>query len=69
MRSTFLDQTGLAYLSSMSDSQDLYIKAHDVRSMSASLAFKGGISLEQILGSCYWKSHNTSATFYLEDVA
>ena len=36
--------------------------------MSASLAFKGGASFEQILGSCYWKSHNTFTTFYLKDV-
>ena len=59
----------LAYQSSNSDSQDLHIKAHDVRSMSASLAFKGGALLEQILGSCYWKSHNTFTTFYLKDIA
>ena len=45
------------------------MKAHDLRSMSASLAFKGGVSLEQVLGSCYWKSHNTFTTFYLKDVA
>ena len=73
MRSTissWIKQTVLlAYQSSNSDSQDLHVKAHDVRSMSASLAFKGGASLEQILGSCYWKSHNTFTTFYLKDVA
>ena len=73
MRSTissWIKQTVLlAYQSSSSDSQDLHVKAHDVRSMSASLAFKGGASLEQILGSCYWKSHNTFTTFYLKDVA
>ena len=73
MRSTissWIKQTVLlAYQSFNSDSQDLHIKAHDVRSMSASLAFKGGASLEQILGSCYWKSHNTFTIFYLKDVA
>ena len=73
MRSTissWIKQTVLlAYQSSKADSQDLHIKAHDIRSMSASLAFKGGASLEQILGSCYWKSHNTFTTFYLKDVA
>ena len=73
MRSTissWIKQTVLlAYQSSNSDSQDLHVKAHDVTSMSASLAFKGGASLKQILGSCYWKSHNTFTTFYLKDVA
>ena len=37
--------------------------------MSASLAFKGGASLEQILGSCYGKSHNIFTTYYFKDVA
>ena len=73
MRSTissWIKQTVLlAYQSSKADSKDLHIKAHDIRSMSASLAFKGGASLEHILGSCYWKSHNTFTTFYLKDVA
>ena len=50
-------------------SDNVHVKAHDLRSMSASLAFKGGVSLEQVLGSCYWKSHNTFTTFYLKDVA
>ena len=59
----------LAYQTSNSDSIDLHIKAHDVRSMSASLAFKVGVSLQQILGSCHWQSHNTFTTFYQKDVA
>ena len=50
MRSTissWIKQTVLlAYQSSNSDSQDLHVKAHNVRFMSASLAFKGGASLE-----------------------
>ena len=44
------------------------VKAHDVRALSASLAFKGGIPLEQILSACYWRSHNTFTNFYLKDV-
>ena len=36
--------------------------------MAASLAFKGGISLEQVLSSCYWRSHNTFTNFYLKDI-
>ena len=61
--SSWIKQTVLlAYQSSNFDTQDLQVKAHDVRSMSASLAFKGGVSLEQILG-CFWKSHNTFTSF------
>ena len=50
------------------DQQVAQIRAHDVRAMAASLAFKGGVSLEQILGSCYWRSHNTFTSFYLKDL-
>ena len=46
MRSTISSWIGqtvlLAYQSSIFDAQDLQVKAHDVRCMSASLAFKGG---------------------------
>ena len=45
------------------------VKAHDVRSIAASKAFQAGISLEQILSACHWKSHNTFTQFYLKDVA
>ena len=45
------------------------VKAHDVRAFAASKAFQGGISLEQILAACHWKSHNTFTQFYLKDVA
>ena len=45
------------------------IKAHDVRAFAASKAFQGGVSLEQILSACHWKSHNTFTQFYLKDVA
>ena len=38
--------------------QDLHFEAH-IRSMSACLVFKAGVSSEQILGSCYWKTHNS----------
>ena len=43
-------------------------KAHDVRALAASLAFKGGVSLSEILESCFWKSHSTFTNFYLKDV-
>ena len=47
----------------------LQVKAHDVRAFAASKAFQGGVSLEQILSACHWKSHNTFTQFYLKDVA
>ena len=42
------------------------VKAHDVRAFAASKAFQLGISLEQILSACHWKSHNTFTQFYFE---
>ena len=37
--------------------------AHDVRAFAASKAFQSGVSLEQILSACHWKSHNTFTQF------
>ena len=45
------------------------VKAHDVRAFAASKAFQSGVSMEQILSACQWKSHNTFTQFYLKDVA
>ena len=45
------------------------VKAHDVMAFAASQAFQSGVSLEQILSACHWKSHNTFTQFYLKDVA
>ena len=45
------------------------VKAHDVRAFAASKAFQSGISFDQILSACHWKSHNTFTQFYLKDVA
>ena len=44
------------------------VKAHDVRAFAASKAFQSGVSLEQILSACHWKSHNTFTQFCLKDV-
>ena len=44
------------------------VKAHDVGAIAASKAFQLGVSLEQILSACHWKSH-TFTQFYLKDVA
>ena len=56
----------------LSDQQTLalhQVKAHDVGAFAASKAFQSGVSLEQILSACHWKSHNTFTQFYLKDVA
>ena len=53
--------------SQQEDRQVTQVKAHDVRAMAASLAFKGGISLEEILDSCYWRCHGTFTDYYLKD--
>ena len=45
------------------------VKSHDVRAFGASKAFQGGISLEQTLAACHWKSHNTFSKFYLKNGA
>ena len=45
------------------------VKAHDVRAFAASKVFQLGVSWEQILSACHWKSHNTFTQFYLKDVA
>ena len=44
---------------------------HQINAMqtNASKAFQSGVSLEQILSACHWKSHNTFTQFYLKDVA
>ena len=44
-------------------------KAHDVRALSASLAFRYNISLENILKNCSWKSDIVFTNFYLRDLA
>ena len=34
----------------------LGVRAHDVRAFAASKAFYGGVSMDQILQACHWKS-------------
>ena len=59
----------LGYQHADQDTQQLsQVRAHDVRALAASLAFKGGVSLDQVLQACYWKSHGTFTNFYLKDV-
>ena len=45
------------------------VKAHDVRAFAASKAFYGGTSLDQIMQTCHWRSHNTFTKFYLKDLS
>ena len=33
------------------------VKAHDVRVFATSKGFQSGVSLEQLLSTCHWKSH------------
>ena len=43
----------------LSDQEALFlhqVKAHDVRAFAASKAFQSGVSLDQILSACHWKS-------------
>ena len=42
---------------------------HAIRGMAASLAFKGGADLEDVLTACSWASHTTFTSFYLKDIA
>ena len=45
------------------------VKAHETRAFAASKAFYRGISMDQIIQACHWKSHNTFTRFYLRDLA
>ena len=69
--SSWINQTViLCYELSDQEAHTLHqVKAHDVRAFAASKAFQSGVSLEQLLSACHWKSHNTFTQFYLKDVA
>ena len=47
----------------------LPLSLHDVRAFAISKAFQSGVSIEQLLSPCHWKSHYTFTQFYLKDVA
>ena len=42
---------------------------HVIRGMAASLAFRGGADIEEILRACHWQSHTTFTDFYLKDIS
>ena len=46
----------------------LAVRAHDIRALSASLAFFSKVPIERVMESCTWKSHNTFTHFYLRDL-
>ena len=49
--------------------QTLYhVKAHDVRALSASLAWTNQTALEDVLAAAGWKTHTTFTSFYLRDL-
>ena len=59
----------VAYEHASPDTQRLYkMKPHDVRALSSSWAFFKNVSMENIMQSCSWKSHNTFTSFYLKDL-
>ena len=58
-----------AYLVMGHTAQILGVKAHQVRSMSASWALLGGVSVGEIMGACNWRSHNTFTQFYLQPLS
>ena len=47
----------------------LKVTGHQVRAIAASWAALGGVSVDQIMTSCHWNSHNTFTSFYLKDLA
>ena len=71
-RSSWLKQTILlkiCYKQADQQALDLvHVKAHDIRAFAASKAFYGGVSVDQIMQACHWKSHNTFTNFYLKDL-
>ena len=44
------------------------VRGHQVRGVAASWAAKYGVSIDQLMNACYWKSHTTFSSHYLKDV-
>ena len=45
------------------------VKAHDVRGVAASMAFKFNVSLSDLMNAATWKSSSTFSNFYLKDIS
>ena len=43
------------------------VRAHDVRALSASLAYRSRVPLERVMEACTWACHNTFTSYYLKD--
>ena len=68
--SSWLKQTILlCYKQADQQALDLVqVKAHDIRAFTASKAFYGGVSVDQIMQACHRKAHNKFTNFYLKDL-
>ena len=68
--SSWLKQTILlCYKQADQQTLDLVqVKAHDIQAFTASNAFYGGVSVNQIMQACHFKAHNTFTNFYLKDL-
>lgn len=57
----------MAYKEMAPETASLFkIHAHQIRGMAASWALLGGVSVDQVLKACHWRSHNTFTEFYLK---
>jgi integrase len=54
---------------SSEDQSVLRFKAHDVRALAGSWAFRNSVPLVDIMQACSWKRHSTFSEFYLKDMA
>ena len=69
--SSWLVQTIRICLQSCSDetAKHCNVRAHDIRALAASWAFKSGVALEDIVKACSRRAHNTFTSHYLRDLA
>ena len=58
----------LCYKQADQQTLDLFqVKVHDIRAFTASKAFYGGVSVDQIMEACHWKAHMFT-NCYLKDL-
>ena len=67
--SSWIKQTVLlCYQLSDEEAQNLHqVRAHDVRAFAASKTFLGGVSLDQILSACHWKTQHFRTVLHRAD--
>lgn len=44
-------------------------QTHAIRGMAASLAYRGGTDMEELMRACHWTSETTFTNFYLKDIS